>query len=55
METKIAKPGAATVHHAVRMKVRALTSIAPHSGMGGWAPSPRKDSAAADNTASGVA
>src|SRR3546814_7515583 len=44
---RIARPGKVTTHHARRMNSRASASIVPHSGAGGWAPMPRKPSAAA--------
>src|SRR5690554_641245 len=43
----MAKPGMVATHHWSRMKVRPREIIAPHSGNGGCAPSPRKPSPAA--------
>jgi hypothetical protein len=48
---RIARPGKVTTHQARRMNSRASASMAPHSGVGGWAPTPRKPSAAASSTA----
>ena len=47
----IAKPGNVAIHHASLMKSRPSASIAPHSGVGGCAPKPRKLRAAAHKMA----
>src|SRR5690606_38775295 len=43
----MAKPGMVATHHWSRMKARPREIIAPHSGSGGCAPSPRKPRPAA--------
>src|SRR6185437_4280523 len=43
----MAKPGMVATHHWLRMKERPAGIIAPHSGCGGCAPTPRKPSPAA--------
>src|SRR5690606_12551777 len=47
LTTRMAKPGIAATHHWSRMKRRPDAIMAPHSGSGGCAPSPRKPSPAA--------
>src|SRR5690606_31109941 len=49
--TRIARPGKVTTHQARRMNWRDSASMVPHSGVGGWAPRPRKPSAAASRMA----
>ena len=44
--TVIASPGNVVTHQAWRRKLRPSLSMAPHSDDGGWAPTPRKESAA---------
>ena len=39
---RIVRPGKIETCGAVRRKSRALASMVPHSGVGGWAPRPRK-------------
>ena len=48
---RMARPGNVTTHQARRMNSRAVASMVPHSGVGGWAPMPRKPSAAASRMA----
>src|SRR3546814_17443446 len=48
---RMARPGKVTTHHARVMNSRASASMAPHSGVGGCAPWPRKPSAAASRIA----
>ena len=45
---KMARPGNVAYHEALPMYVRAVESMAPHSGDGGRAPKPRKLSPAID-------
>ena len=44
-------PGIRAANGALRMTSRAVESMAPHSGLGGWTPSPRNDSDEAVNIA----
>src|SRR6185437_374596 len=44
---RIAAPGNVTTHQYVWKKLRPSFTIRPHSGVGSWAPRPRKESAAA--------
>src|SRR4051794_37792153 len=39
---RIAKPGHVEIHHARPRTSRPSADMRPHSGVGGWAPSPRK-------------
>src|SRR4029453_16180444 len=43
--TRMARPGKVASHHAVDRYTRPSASMPPHVGVGGWTPSPRKDSA----------
>ena len=42
-DTKIAKPGASVTHGCVARRFLVSLIMLPHSGTGGFAPSPRKD------------
>ena len=44
---RIVQPGIVTSHQWSSIKRLPVESIAPHSGVGGWAPRPRKPSPAA--------
>src|SRR4029450_5033197 len=48
---RMARPGKVTIQGALRKNSRASASIVPHSGVGAWAPRPRKPSAAASRMA----
>ena len=48
---RMARPGSHHPPGPERMNSRASASIVPHSGVGGWAPMPRKPSAAASRMA----
>ena len=48
---RMARPGKVTTHQARRTNSRASASMVPHSGVGGWAPRPRKPRAAASRMA----
>jgi hypothetical protein len=40
--SRIATPGKVAIHQYPKMNSRPWLSMAPHSGVGGWAPRPRK-------------
>jgi len=44
-------PGKVMTHHALNIIDRPMAIMAPHSGIGGWAPSPRKLKPAASKMA----
>ena len=47
----MARPGKVMTHEALRINPRLRAIMAPHSGVGVWAPSPRKLRAAASRIA----
>ena len=47
----MARPGKVITHDALRINERLWAIMAPHSGVGGWAPRPRKLKAAASKMA----